>query len=316
VPESTFLSRLAERQQPSPPIVPAEDVRYCRVCGGFVFHWFPIEKHRQPTLTPWQKLGRSSHPDFLILFSCSNCATFPMAASFGRETAIAKEASAGSDSMQAYATAQLLFHARRLAMSHLERRGRIKADGKSVPICDTCGTECAEPEGSQHAPDCAVGHTLHWIEQLSRPSTAAPPAPRASSAAGDLSALVGSISSRASEIYNGDGSSSDLADAKDLIRALARLVNGESLRAAFGAPGDWGYSTAIGQALAKAYNPATAVNVGVDLSSLDEVIEAEIAPAQVSSSGQVDGDSDEVEQGVLEPEGVSSYWRGLDGGVE
>jgi hypothetical protein len=55
-------------------------------------------------------------------------------------------------------------------------------------------------------------------------------------------------------MYEGAGDdAADRADAKDLARALARLLLGQSLSAAFGAPGDWGYSTEIGKALAQVY---------------------------------------------------------------
>lgn len=66
--------------------------------------------------------------------------------------------------------------------------------------------------------------------------------------------LVAAINRRAEEIRDGAGYEiQEWADAKDLARALARLISGESVRAAFGAPGDWGYSTAIGQALGRLY---------------------------------------------------------------
>jgi hypothetical protein len=39
-------------------------------------------------------------------------------------------------------------------------------------------------------------------------------------------------------------------DAAELIRVLARIVEGKPLRRSFGAPGDWGYSNPIGKALA------------------------------------------------------------------
>lgn len=45
-----------------------------------------------------------------------------------------------------------------------------------------------------------------------------------------------------------------LRDAANLTTTLARLVNGNGFRAAFGAPGDWGYSTPIGKTLFKAYS--------------------------------------------------------------
>lgn len=45
-----------------------------------------------------------------------------------------------------------------------------------------------------------------------------------------------------------------LRDSGELVRVLARLVEGKDLHAAFGAPGDWGYSTKLGQALYQHYS--------------------------------------------------------------
>jgi hypothetical protein len=45
-----------------------------------------------------------------------------------------------------------------------------------------------------------------------------------------------------------------LRDAANLTTTLARLVNGNGFRAAFGAPGDWGYSTPIGKTLYQLYS--------------------------------------------------------------
>lgn len=42
-----------------------------------------------------------------------------------------------------------------------------------------------------------------------------------------------------------------LRDAAELIRVLARLVEGKTIAKAFGAPGDWGYETPLGAALAE-----------------------------------------------------------------
>ena len=39
-------------------------------------------------------------------------------------------------------------------------------------------------------------------------------------------------------------------DAAELIRVLARVVEGKPLAKAFGPPGDWGYSNPIGKAIA------------------------------------------------------------------
>jgi hypothetical protein len=62
--------------------------------------------------------------------------------------------------------------------------------------------------------------------------------------------LSAAINVRATEIFEGNGADAgELADAKDMARALARLLSGEGMRSAFGSPGDWGYSTRIGKAL-------------------------------------------------------------------
>lgn len=45
----------------------------------------------------------------------------------------------------------------------------------------------------------------------------------------------------------------DLKEASELIRVLGRLVAGKSVHEAFGAPGDWGYGTPIGDALLEVY---------------------------------------------------------------
>ena len=44
-----------------------------------------------------------------------------------------------------------------------------------------------------------------------------------------------------------------LRDAADLLRVLAHIVDGRSIREAFGAPGDWGYNTPIGAGLWEFY---------------------------------------------------------------
>lgn len=42
----------------------------------------------------------------------------------------------------------------------------------------------------------------------------------------------------------------EMADAEEILRVLARIVEGQTIAKAFGAPGDWGYGTPIGDALA------------------------------------------------------------------
>lgn len=46
----------------------------------------------------------------------------------------------------------------------------------------------------------------------------------------------------------------NLDNAAELVRVLARLVEGMSVPAAFGAPGDFGYDTPIGSALHHFYS--------------------------------------------------------------
>jgi hypothetical protein len=72
--------------------------------------------------------------------------------------------------------------------------------------------------------------------------------------------LAAAVNQRATEIYAGEGDdNAEGADAKDLLRALARLLLMEPLRSAFGSPGDWGYGTPIGAALAECYSSPAAV---------------------------------------------------------
>lgn len=41
------------------------------------------------------------------------------------------------------------------------------------------------------------------------------------------------------------------ADATELLLVLARVIEGKPVDRAFGSPGDWGYNTPIGRALAE-----------------------------------------------------------------
>lgn len=47
-------------------------------------------------------------------------------------------------------------------------------------------------------------------------------------------------------------------DDAELLRCLARILSGLSVKDAFGAPGDWGYGTPIGDALCEDYAAAGA----------------------------------------------------------
>lgn len=66
--------------------------------------------------------------------------------------------------------------------------------------------------------------------------------------------LAGALRNKAAEVRNVNVSTAaedqTLRDAADLLRVLARLVEGVPLERAIGAPGDWGYETEIGAAVA------------------------------------------------------------------
>lgn len=74
----------------------------------------------------------------------------------------------------------------------------------------------------------------------------------------DYSNLANIIRARA------DGSGGELTERQfdstdaELLRVLARLLEGKTADRAFGAPGDWGYGTPIGSALYAATTLATA----------------------------------------------------------
>lgn len=59
--------------------------------------------------------------------------------------------------------------------------------------------------------------------------------------------LADAVRTVALELHN---SEADADDVEELLRVLARVIEGKSLDCAFGAPGDWGYESPIGSALA------------------------------------------------------------------
>lgn len=70
-----------------------------------------------------------------------------------------------------------------------------------------------------------------------------------------LAVAVRNMRTRIDEIIDeaiepGSRNYDDLRDAKDLLGVLAHIVDGKTVDRAFGSPGDWGYGTAIGDALA------------------------------------------------------------------
>jgi hypothetical protein len=74
--------------------------------------------------------------------------------------------------------------------------------------------------------------------------------------------------------------SQDGRDADECILVVARMLEGKSPDKAFGAPGDWGYGTPIGDALAALPDPVK-VGVGHAKSAPDEprVVERRLAIA-------------------------------------
>lgn len=65
--------------------------------------------------------------------------------------------------------------------------------------------------------------------------------------------LATALRNKAAEVRNVNATTAEddqnLRDAADLLRVLAHMVDGMPMEKAFGAPGDWGYNTQIGQAI-------------------------------------------------------------------
>lgn len=59
--------------------------------------------------------------------------------------------------------------------------------------------------------------------------------------------LAKAVRDLADELRDGESRNDD---ACECLLALARMLEGKDVRSAFGAPGDWGYGTPIGGALA------------------------------------------------------------------
>jgi len=66
--------------------------------------------------------------------------------------------------------------------------------------------------------------------------------------------LAIALRNKAAEVRNVNVTTAEedqtLRDAATLLRVLAHVVEGKPMARAFGAPGDWGYETDIGSALA------------------------------------------------------------------
>lgn len=64
-----------------------------------------------------------------------------------------------------------------------------------------------------------------------------------------MSKLAEIIRSHADAIQNSEGEQPHPAETAELLRCLARVVEGKTRYKSFGAPGDWGYGTPIGDAV-------------------------------------------------------------------
>lgn len=72
----------------------------------------------------------------------------------------------------------------------------------------------------------------------------------------DTKQLAAALRKKAAEVRNVNATTEEedrtLRDAAALLRVLAHVVDGKPLAKAFGSPGDWGYDTEIGAAIAAA----------------------------------------------------------------
>ena len=72
----------------------------------------------------------------------------------------------------------------------------------------------------------------------------------------DTRMLATALRNKAADVRNVNATTAaedqNLRDAADLLRVLANVVEGRSVAKAMGAPGDWGYDTDIGKAVASA----------------------------------------------------------------
>lgn len=89
----------------------------------------------------------------------------------------------------------------------------------------------------------------------------------------NTNSLATALRNKAAELRNVDVTTAQkdqtLRDVAELIRVLARVVEGKPIAKAFGAPGDWGYETPLGAALAE---PADIPELGTPVDQ-DKLIE-------------------------------------------
>lgn len=74
----------------------------------------------------------------------------------------------------------------------------------------------------------------------------------------ELSNALREIADKLQEVENEETGFSRFPDEAELIRTLARVVDGKDLWRAFGSPGDWGYNAPVGKGLALALRRAQA----------------------------------------------------------
>lgn len=53
------------------------------------------------------------------------------------------------------------------------------------------------------------------------------------------------------EVERAGAITAETADVSELLKVLSRVLQGKTVERAFGAPGDWGYGTEIGKAIAE-----------------------------------------------------------------
>ena len=87
----------------------------------------------------------------------------------------------------------------------------------------------------------------------------------------NTNSLATALRNKAAELRNVDVTTAQkdqtLRDVAELIRVLARVVEGKPISKAFGAPGDWGYETPLGAALAE---PADIPELGTPVAAQAE----------------------------------------------
>lgn len=110
------------------------------------------------------------------------------------------------------------------------------------------GICCGGVDGPVTDPYGNAGVIIAEVKRLKEGQRVASPANLAAA----VRDLRGKIDQHMDDIIEpGSAVYDDLRDAKDLLGVLAHIVLGSTVAQAFGSPGDWGYGTPIGRALAR-----------------------------------------------------------------